>query len=250
MPRLRPPLLAAVALLLVGSGCCQARLVHFDNTQPMRDRHGQIMDAHDGTVQRFGGKGPFYMHTVSYGLCKVRVCGRSCIRMMTTLNQSPHKSSPHYAPWPPPHQAANTTGCDIPPDTRCGFRLDHNVSIYSSHTLASGTWRFEGHAFDYRDRPPGTLFRPCAVFNPNTREYVLWWNYVHPNGTYAGFAAATADSPVGPFRQRVVSVNITYERADVQAGDLKLFVDDDGAGYGALCIWLWVGGTMDSRYDS
>jgi len=74
------------------------------------------------------------------------------------------------------------------------------------------------------------------VYNPNTGLYVLWWNYVHPNGTYAGFAAATASNPAGPFEQRVASVNITYERADVQAGDLKLFVDDDGAGYGALIL--------------
>ncbi len=72
------------------------------------------------------------------------------------------------------------------------------------------------------------------MYNPNTGLYVLWWNYVHPNGTYAGFAAATASNPAGPFEQRVASVNITYERADVQAGDLKLFVDDDGAGYGTV----------------
>lgn len=66
---------------------------------------------------------------------------------------------------------------------------------------------------------------------------MLWWNWVYPNGTYAGFAAATADSPVGPFRQRVANVNITYENAEVQAGDQKLFVDDDGTGYGA-CVYV------------
>lgn len=88
------------------------------------------------------------------------------------------------------------------------------------------------------------------MHNPATGEYVLWWNYVHPNGTYAGFAAATAaDSPVGPFTQRVASVNITYQRADVQAGDFKLFVDpDDGAGYGARCVmWGWLVGIGEQR---
>lgn len=91
-------------------------------------------------------------------------------------------------PNPPPTthtQAPNTTGCDIGHD-RCGFRLDHNVSIYSSWDLSSGSWHFHGHAFPYTDRTPGTLFRPTAVFNPNTKKYVLWWNYVHPNMTYAG----------------------------------------------------------------
>lgn len=73
---LRPPPLLAVcllssSLLLLLGCCCQARLVRFDNTQPMRDRQGRIMDAHDGTVQRFHGRGPFYMHAVAYGLCEV-----------------------------------------------------------------------------------------------------------------------------------------------------------------------------------
>lgn len=134
-----------------------------------------------------------------------------------------------------PQKAATAHGCDIDPVIRCGFRLDHNVSIYTSWDLSSGSWAFQGYAFPWGDRPPGTLFRPCAVRNPKGRgsdEYVLWWNYVHPNGTYAGFAAATARSPAGPFEQRVASVNITYQRGDVQAGDFKLFVDDDGTGYG------------------
>ncbi len=64
--------LAVLLLLLLGQAV--ARLVQYDNTQPMLDREGNIMDAHDGSVQRFHGRGPFYMHTVSYGLCKVRVC--------------------------------------------------------------------------------------------------------------------------------------------------------------------------------
>ncbi len=103
------------------------------------------------------------------------------------------------------------------------------MSIYSSWDLS--TWAFQGYAFPWTERPPGTLFRPAAVYNPNTREYVLWWNYVHPNGTYAGYAAATSPTPEGPFVQRRTNVNITYERADIQAGDFHLFVDDDGTGY-------------------
>lgn len=80
---------------------------------------------------------------------------------------------------------------------------------------------------------------------------------VHPNGTYAGFAAATARRPEGPFKLQTACVNITYQNASiqverggrlgadgwagrlteggcgcVQAGDFHLFVDDDGEGYG------------------
>ena len=67
----RPPLLALLLLLHLLGGCCHARIVRCDNTRPMRDRQGHIMDVHDGSVQRFHGRGPFYMHTVSYGLCEV-----------------------------------------------------------------------------------------------------------------------------------------------------------------------------------
>ncbi len=50
----------------------KSKLVLYDNTQPMRDDQGHIMDAHDGTVQRFSEDGPYFMHAVSYGLCEVR----------------------------------------------------------------------------------------------------------------------------------------------------------------------------------
>jgi hypothetical protein len=162
-------------------------------------------------------------------------CGAGLFEWCCTYHVNVNPLNPPNPTHPPTRtkQAPTTTGCDVDPVSRCGFRLDHNVSIYSSWDLSSGSWQFEGYAFPWTERPPGTLFRPSAVYNPNSKEYVLWWNYVHPNGTYAGFAAATADSPVGPFKQARSSVNITYERDDVQAGDLKLFVDDDGTGYGA-----------------
>jgi hypothetical protein len=53
---------------------------------------------------------------------------------------------------------------------------------------------------------------------------------VRPDGTYAGFAAATADSPEGPFVVQTPSVNVTYQNDSIQAGDFQLFVDDDGTG--------------------
>jgi hypothetical protein len=54
-----------------------------------------------------------------------------------------------------------------------------------------------------QDRPAGTVFRPHAIYNPATALYVLYWNYVHPNGSYAGYAAATSASPAGPFTLQV-----------------------------------------------
>lgn len=131
-------------------------------------------------------------------------------------------------------QAPNVTGCDSP--DRCGFRLDHNLSVYTSWDLSSGSWAFQGYAFPWTERPAGTLFRPSAVFNPTTHEYILWWNYVYPNGTYAGFAVATSSKPQGPFEQRRAQVNIAH----LPAGDFHLFVDDDGTGYVLYSADFWI----------
>lgn len=60
--------LALLLLLLPSSG----KFVLFDNTRPMLDTTGRILDAHDGTIQRFHDDGPYYMHAVEYGLCQVR----------------------------------------------------------------------------------------------------------------------------------------------------------------------------------
>ena len=57
-----------------------------------------------------------------------------------------------------------------------------------------------------QDRPPGVVFRPHAIYNPVTSMYVLYWNYVHPNGPYAGNAAATSPTPEGPFKLQASDV--------------------------------------------
>ena len=60
--------LVLVLLLLLPS---TAKLVLYDNTRPIYDTGGRILDAHDGTIQRFNDNGPYYMHAVEYGLCQV-----------------------------------------------------------------------------------------------------------------------------------------------------------------------------------
>ena len=59
-------------------------------------------------------------------------------------------------------------------------------------------------------RPAGVVFRPAAIWNPNTNTTVLWLNWVAANGTYMGYAAFTSQAPdggpEGPFAlQRSVS---------------------------------------------
>ncbi len=47
--------------------------------------------------------------------------------------------------------------------SKCGFQMDHNISIWSSPNLTSGSWSYVGNAIDVADRPAGILKLP--IFN-------------------------------------------------------------------------------------
>lgn len=204
----------ALALCGLLAGAAAVR-VTFNNTAPRYDDQGQIMDCHDGSIQQFTPGGLYWVHCVAYGLCE--------------------------APLP--------YGCTQMPD-KCGFRLNHNVSVYSSPNMSSGSWHFEGYAIDLDERPAGTVFRPEVAYSPATSKYVLWWNWVSPppESKYMGYAAAVSDTPAGPFTLVEQQVNITYNNNSVtpsgsrfNAGDFHRFVDPDtGAGYVIYSSGHWM----------
>jgi len=172
-------------------------VVTFNNNLPRLDSTGTILDGHDSSVQKFAKDPPLYwMHTASYGLCK----------------------------------EPKNYGCDQTAD-HCGFQLDHNITIWTSPDLSSGSWKFIGYAIDWRDRPAGIVFRPSATYSIFTEQYILYWNWVAKNGTYMGYAAATSSTPAGPFTIKTDVVNVTLNNATWHAGDFHFFVDDDGTGY-------------------
>jgi len=108
-------------LSAVLSPVCAAVLVTINNTLPRLDDTGAIMDVHDGSVQKFpaaapGSGGLYWIHGAQYGLC-----------------QEP----PRY-------------GCDQVGNPPCGFSPLHNISVWSSPSLASGSWHFHGHAIEVR----------------------------------------------------------------------------------------------------
>jgi hypothetical protein len=121
------------ATLLVGVACASAATTYvtINNTAPRLDVHGAIMDAHDCSI-RVLPNGTYIMHSIEYGLCV----------------------------------APTGMGCDQTPD-HCGFRNNHNVSVWTSPDLSSGSWTFSGYAFPYTARPAGLIFRPEAIFNPS-----------------------------------------------------------------------------------
>ena len=64
------------------------------------------------------------------------------------------------------------------------------------------------------------------VLNPNTRKYVLWYNW-YPKLWDGQTGVALSDTPVGPFT--IVNSNVHLSKS--HSGDGSLFVDDDGTGY-------------------
>ena len=225
---------------LIGVSLADTRVVTIDNTKPRLDVNGDIINAHDGSYQKYGGY--YYYHAAEYDLCK-----------------EPLKR-----------------GCDreVKPDPDCGFRDDHNVSIWRSQDLSSGSWEKLGTAVECQKLPGcGVLYRPHLVFNPNTKKYVLFVNYVGKGqgegkelgGRYKGYAVYSSDSPAGPFALENPEMNVTRlcpgpgapgpdcGKSQGSCGDFTIFVDKkDGQGYIMYGCNYYMGIEMltDSYYHS
>jgi hypothetical protein len=105
---------ASVQLRADPSAAGSSRVVIISNMEPPRlSTDGEIVNAHDGTVRSFNGK--WYMHAAQYGECA-----------------------------DPPRHGCEASGPTQAPD--CGFHPNHNVSIWSSPDLSTGSWQFEGQA--------------------------------------------------------------------------------------------------------
>ena len=108
--------------------------------------------------------------------------------------------------------------------TSDGYSLTNRYRVYSSPDL--GQWTYVGELLT--NQPPGIYYRPCVVFNPKTRKYVLWYNW-YPKGWDGQEGIAVSDTPVGPFS--ILNTNALKNRAESRPGDGSLFVDEDGRGY-------------------
>jgi hypothetical protein len=48
---------------------------------------------------------------------------------------------------------------------KCGFQLNHNISIWTSPNLTSGSWTYAGNAINVTDRPAGFITYIFYFFN-------------------------------------------------------------------------------------
>jgi hypothetical protein len=164
-----------IIIQLLNISLVESKNVVIDNVNPRRDINGNIMDVHDGTIQHWNGQ--YYYYGASYGLCK---------------------------------EPANTqNGCADVGIGNCGFRLDHNVSVWVSGDLSS--WTPLGVAFQMTWNPTaGILFCPKVLFNKRSKQYVLWYNWLpSSDSTFAHsyYGVAVSSTPQGPFK--VINQNVS-----------------------------------------
>lgn len=183
-----------------------AHAISIDNLSPRLDANGSIVNAHDGTIRWLDGA--WWVHAASYG-------AGNCTD--------------------PPH-----TGCErVPGEVPCGFQGNHNVTMFRSPDLTSGSWEWQGDAVRCEDLPNcKILYRPHLVWNPRTRLYVLFYNYIKKNTPHPGSAAigvATASSPAGPFTVRNHAISnarpVLATNYYGSMGDFDVFVDADDTAY-------------------
>lgn len=113
-----------------------------------------------------------------------------------------------------------------------GRSVSEGVTAYSSKDLYN--WKYEGVALSpvadtTSDIAEGCLMeRPKVIYNPKTKQFVMW---VHLELRGKGYAAAramvaTSSNAAGPYR----FVN-SFRPNGNMSRDMTLFVDDDGAAY-------------------
>ncbi len=120
------------------------------------------------------------------------------------------------------------------------------VACYSSTNLLH--WKREGVALSPEALPrvngSGTFVeRPKVIFNPHTRQYVMWMHQEQRRYHFASAGIATSDRPAGPFTflryTRPITNDFGFKADDPNRQrelggtfrDMNVFVDDDSRAY-------------------
>jgi len=182
--------LAGLAALCLPAA--RARSVTISNVVPRRATDGAILDAHDSKI--FALYDQYLWYAASYGNCT---------------------------------EPAGDSGCATTKVGACGFQTNHNVTLYTSPDLV--TWTNAGVVFGaIGNLPPNSvLFAPKTVFNPTTKRFVMYFNYIIGDFSKSFYGVATSATPTGPFELAVANVPLRYD----DNGDENLLVDDDGTAY-------------------
>jgi hypothetical protein len=167
------------------------------NVVPRRNSTGEVIDAHDGSYQQWGGPGnPWYYYAMGYGLCK-----------------------------------QPTWYCS----GGCGYGYSW-IGIWKSRRLSTnGTWEMVRSEARAPGWPDAVYFRVHVVFQARTGTYVMWVNVDGaPECPTPGcdrktqgctcYFVGTSKSPDGPFEYRGARTT-RY----VAPGDIDILVEGDDA---------------------
>ena len=159
-----------------------------DNVHPRRDVNGDILDSHDGNILLH--KGTYYYYGAAYGPCL---------------------------------EINSTSGCTGAVwGQSCGWLLNHNVSLYTSHDLQH--WHPHQPVFEIARHfnVPSVLFSPKVIYNNHTQLFVLWFNY-NPQNSLGLYGTATSASPYGPFKVQIAPVTTLVNKGP---SDSALWADE------------------------
>mgnify|MGYP003887251877 CR=1 FL=1 len=118
-----------------------------------------------------------------------------------------------------------TPGCGGTQNGSDPYGLYHTIQAYRSPDLK--TWENMGTALRLTDRPNGTMFRPCVVYNAKTDLFVMW--YEDRGSGLSNYQVATSETAEGPFTSIVGGSGPMPDRGKI--GDYNIFIDDDQQAY-------------------
>jgi hypothetical protein len=187
---------ALLLALLPAAAAGAASVVQHSNVLPQRDSHGSVLDAHETQIVRWDPAGPWYMYAMKYALC-------------------------HPGP-------THKSGCSKN-RTKCDFRSDHNMSVFTSPDLAPGSWTWYADILPVGASGGASCFRGKVLHNKISSTYVLWIF------CGANLVMATSPSPTGPF-----TLHSSRKSNDVllhSTGDLSFLIDEKAGDDRAYIIY-------------
>ncbi|PKK37183.1 beta-glucanase [Siphonobacter sp. SORGH_AS_0500] len=113
-----------------------------------------------------------------------------------------------------------------------GKTASEGVNVYSSKDLSH--WKNEGLALSQSTDPSSDITvgclmeRPKVIYNPKTKQYVMWFHLELAGKGYdaARAGVAVSEKPTGPYR-----FLSSFRPNGNMSRDMTLFVDEDGSAY-------------------
>ena len=163
-----------------------ARTVTLSNLARPVDQNGEQILTGEASVVEW--RGQYYFYFNNWGACP----GVDCCGSAAGCASCCFDDYAHYLP-----------GCSNNTNGSNPYGLFHTVQVYRTNFSA---WENLGVALPLSSRKPGIEFRPCVVYNENTRQFVMW--YEDRGAEEIGYAIATSPTPQGPFKTTHINVTM------------------------------------------